>query len=175
MNDKELVRQIKQGNKSLFEELIRRYYDDIYRFCYYKTSNRDISYDLTQETFMKLIKYFNSYQEKSSFKSYLFSITINVCNNYYKQNSRKDKDIENIDESRFCNDKQIGSKLFVNELLEQLPDYQKDAIVLKYLYGFKIKEIARITNQKVPTVKSRLKQGLERMKNNVRGLDDERN
>lgn len=170
MNDKELIKQIKQGDKSLFEELIRRYYDDIYRFCYYKTSNRDASYDLTQETFMKLIKYFNSYEDKGSFKSYLFSIAINICNDYFKKNAQSGEDIENINEKEYCLDKQeeVKNKIMVEDLLQRLPDYQKDAIILKYFQGFKVKEIARITNEKVPTVKSRLKQGLERMKNNTR-------
>lgn len=51
MEDKELIYKIQHGNKELLEELIKKYYDDIYKFCYYKTGNALISYDLTQETF----------------------------------------------------------------------------------------------------------------------------
>lgn len=175
MTDKELIKRIKQGEKDLFEELIRRYYDDVYRFCYYKTSDCDASYDLTQETFLKLIKYFNSYQDKGKFKSYLFSIAVNICNNYYKKSADKSTDLDLVNESFYCHDhnEQITNRIITEELLWQLPEYQRETIVLKYFQGFKIREIAKITNEKIPTVKSRLKQGLEKMKDMVRSDSDE--
>ena len=61
MEDKELIYKIQHGNKELLEILIEKYYDDIYRFCYYKTGNSSLSYDSTQETFLKLIKYIGTY------------------------------------------------------------------------------------------------------------------
>ena len=171
MNDKDLIKRIKQGDKWLFEELIRRYYDDVYRFCYSKCGNRDTAYDLTQETFMKLIKYFNTYQDRGKFKSYLFSIAINICNNYYK--SKKDNDFDEIGKGmdHQGQEEQISNQIVTEELLKQLPDYQKEAIILKYFHGFKIREIAKITNEKIPTVKSRIKQGLEKM-GKMMGSDD---
>lgn len=175
MSDKELIKRIKQGEKDLFEELIRRYYDDVYRFCYYKTSDCDASYDLTQETFLKLIKYFNSYQDKGKFKSYLFSIAVNICNNYYKKSTKKSMDIDLVNESFYCHDhnEQITNRIIAEELLWKLPEHQRETIILKYFQGFKVREIAKITNEKIPTVKSRLKQGLEKMKDMVRSDSDE--
>lgn len=82
MEDKELIYKIQHGEKELLEVLIQKYYDNIYRLCYYKTANTSISYDLTQETFLKLIKYIESYRDKGKFKSYLITIAINVCNTY---------------------------------------------------------------------------------------------
>ena len=63
-----------------------KYYDDIYRFCYYKTGNSSLSYDLTQETFLKLIKYIGTYKHRGKFKSYLITIAMNVCNTYFDEN-----------------------------------------------------------------------------------------
>ncbi|MCI8485978.1 MAG: RNA polymerase sigma factor, partial [Clostridia bacterium] len=87
MEDKELIYNIQHGEKELLEVLIQKYYDDIYRLCYYKTGNASISYDLTQETFLKLIKYIENYKDKGKFKSYLITIAINVCNTYFHQNN----------------------------------------------------------------------------------------
>lgn len=86
MEDKELIYKIQHGNKELLEILIEKYYDDIYRFCYYKTGNSSLSYDLTQETFLKLIKYIGTYKHKGKFKSYLITIAMNVCNTYFDEN-----------------------------------------------------------------------------------------
>ena len=87
MEDEELIHNIQHGEKELLELLIQKYYDDIYRFCYYKTGNASISYDLTQETFLKLIKYIGNYKDKGKFKSYLITIAINVCNSYFYKNN----------------------------------------------------------------------------------------
>ena len=70
LEDKELIYTIQHGNKELLEILIEKYYDDIYRFCYYKTGNSSLSYDLTQEIFLKLIKYIGTYKHRGKFKSY---------------------------------------------------------------------------------------------------------
>ena len=66
MSDQELIAQIRGGDKESMQTLIERYYDDIYRFIRYKCGNADLSYDLTQETFLRFIRYFHSYVEKGT-------------------------------------------------------------------------------------------------------------
>ena len=94
MEDKELIYKIQHGNKELLEILIEKYYDDIYRFCYYKTGNSSLSFD---------------------------------------------------------------------KALKELPEKQKEVIILKYYEDLKIKDISKILDEKVPTIKSRLKQGIENL------------
>lgn len=164
MNEETLIKQIKNGNKALFEDLIKLYYDDVYRFIYYKTNNPDYSYDLTQETFIKMIKYFNNYSGKGKFKSYLFKIACNICNDYYKKQIT-DKYNITVSEEIFYNqaDTQLN-QITVEQILHKLPAFQSETIIYKYILGYKISEIADITNENISTVKSRLKQGLEKMK-----------
>ena len=97
MEDKELIYKIQHGNKELLEILIEKYYDDIYRFCYYKTGNSSLSYDLTQETFLKLIKYIGTYKHRRKFKSYLITIAMNVCNTYFDENK---VELEELDDNQ---------------------------------------------------------------------------
>ena len=78
MSDQELIAQIRGGDKESMQTLIERYYDDIYRFIRYKCGNADLSYDLTQETFLRFIRYFHAYVEKGTFRSYLFRMTKNA-------------------------------------------------------------------------------------------------
>ena len=152
--------------KKMIFRLIQKYYDDIYRFCYYKTGNASISYDLTQETFLKLIKYIGNYKDKGKFKSYLITIAINVCNSYFYKNNIN---LEELDSNQnykqnISNElEKIEEKDIVVQALNRLPEKQKEVIILKYYEDLKIKDISKILDEKIPTIKSRLKQGLEKM------------
>lgn len=166
MEDKELIYKIQHENKELLEILIEKYYDDIYRFCYYKTGNASLSYDLTQETFLKLIKYIGNYRDKGKFKGYLITIAINVCNTYFYKNNI---DLEEFDGNQNYDPKssneleKIEEKDIVVQALNELPEKQKEVIILKYYEELKIKDISKILDEKVPTIKSRLKQEMEKL------------
>ena len=59
--------------------LIEKYYQEIFRFSYYMTGNKEDAYDCTQETFLKMIRYIGQYKEMQKFKAWLFQIARNVC------------------------------------------------------------------------------------------------
>lgn len=167
MSEENLIRRIRQGDTALFEDLIRLYYDDIYKYMCFKTGNADIAYDLTQETFLRVLRYFESYRGRGKFKSYIFQIAGNVCNDFYKQYVDEVFLDEIEKDGKAAGGDCISEytdKLAVYELLHQLPEYQREVIIYKYFLGYKIREIAEITNELVPTVKSRLKQGLDKMR-----------
>ena len=55
------------------------------------------------------------------------------------------------------------NKIEVRRALHSLPDYQKEVIILRFYHNLKIREIAKITKSNIPTVKSRLRQGLQKI------------
>ena len=122
MEDKELIYKIQHGNKELLEILIEKYYDDIYRFCYYKTGNSSLSYDLTQETFLKLIKYIGTYKHRGKFKSYLITIAMNVCNTYFDENK---VELEELDDNQIYKEKEniLNNNKDYQEYLSKLKDF----------------------------------------------------
>ena len=61
MKDAELITRIKQGERDLLGILIERYYDQIFKFCYYKTGDEALAYDCAQDTFLRMIRYMDSY------------------------------------------------------------------------------------------------------------------
>ena len=166
MEDKELIYKIQHGEKELLEELIQKYYDNIYKFCYYKTGNASISYDLTQEAFLKLIKYIGSYKDKGKFRNYLITIAVNECNTYFYKNKvdLEEMDInKNYNKNDFNEIEKLEEKDIIVQALNRLPEKQKEVIILRYYEDLKIKDMAKILDEKVPTRKSILKQGLEKM------------
>lgn len=169
--DQELINEILNGSQAAMEVLTRKYYKTIFSFVYRKVGSKDIAYELTQEIFIKVIQRIHTYTSKGNFSSWLYSIAVNHCRDYwrsadYMRTSKQSELPETI-----ASEKSSVSYIFdrkqtreqVKKAINSLPDYQKEAIILKYFHQMKIKGIAEVTNTNVSTVKSRLKQGLEKL------------
>lgn len=174
MEDKELIRLIQNGQKEYLNEIARKYYDDIYYFCCYQTGNRDDAYDLTQETFLRFIRYVEKYRYRN-LKGYLLTISMNLCRNYFHEaeRTRSEKGYDLKSEWEF-REKDAGgsdgtvegmerSQILADALLA-LPDMQREAVLLHHFYGYRNREIARMTGASYAAVKSRIKQGLGKLK-----------
>ena len=196
MGDEELIRRIRQGEKKLLDLLIERYYQDVFRFCYYRTGNEQTAYDCTQETFLRMLRFLGNCGEARNFKSYLLRIALNICRDYYRDNPgfmmplNSEEDMvfiagkhhtsmihkledaaisQNIKAEEHCRRAlsdytQIEDKYIIQKCLMRLPEFQREAIVLHFYYGYKLREIASVTGVSLPTAKSRLKQGLDKLK-----------
>lgn len=179
--DKDLIAEILRGSQAAMEVLTRKYYKPIYAFVYRKVGNKDIAYDLTQEIFIKVIQRIRSYSNKGTFKSWLYSIAVNHCRDYwrsaeYRKASQQTELIEMIESEQ----KSVSyiferkeSREQVRKAIHSLPDYQREALILKYFHHMKIKEIAQVTNTTDSTVKSRLKQGLGKLAAFLQRGDDD--
>lgn len=82
MTDKELMQKVYSGNQEALSDLIELYYADIFRFCLYMVRSEDDAYDITQETFLKFIKYSSAYRQHN-LKGYLLTIARNLCFSYF--------------------------------------------------------------------------------------------
>ena len=165
MEDKQLIKRIQRGELDLLDCLIEKYYNKIYSFCFRKTGNSTTAYDLTQEVFLKLVRYINTYVDKQKFQSYLFTIALNICNDYYRNNRMTDEDIGDTEiVSPIDRISDFETADVVKAALNTLPDIQKDVIILRYYHDMKVREIAKIVGASIPTTKSRLKQGIDKLR-----------
>lgn len=166
MRDSELIKRIKQGETDALDVLIEGHYDGIYRFCYYKLGDREAAYDCTQETFLHLLRYMDTYVEQKKFKAYLYRIAGNVCTDWFRKNSVQLAG-EELLETIVREDSELKRVELSDEVLRALQvisPAQRDVVILHFLYDFKLREIAQIINVPMSTVKSRLKQGMDKMK-----------
>ena len=171
-----LIRRIQNGDTEAFETLVRKYYNDIYNFCV-RRCNGDtaLAADLTQDTFLKLIEHIRQYKLTGKFINFLLTIAVNVCNNYFKKKSPDIIDMDTL--SAVQSDINVSEEVLrkedskiIQQAIDRLPDMQKEVIILRFYHDRKLKEIAAITGVSLPTAKSRLKQGLDKLK---RYLDKE--
>lgn len=166
MTDREMIRRIRSGEPELMGELIDRYYREIYQYCRFRLGRESAAYDCTQETFLKVIRYMERYVERKKFRAYLFGIARNTCIDFMRGKSEQETGFEDADSMAAEGDftENASRKLMVEQALAKLPQMQREAIELYYYHGFKAREIAAITGEKLPSVKSRIRQGLHRLK-----------
>ena len=165
-----LIRRIQNGDPEAFETLVRKHYQNIYQFCV-RRCNGDtaLAADLTQDTFLKLIEHIQQYRLTGKFINFLLTIAVNTCNNHFKKKSPDIVDMDtlsavpsnlNISEEVL---RQEDAKI-IQQAIDRLPDMQKEVVILRFYHDRKLKEIAAITGVSLPTAKSRLKQGLDKLK-----------
>lgn len=168
MNDKKMLRLIGQGKTEYLNEIACTYYDDIYRFCCFQTGDPEWAYDLTQETFLRFIRYVDS-MKGGNIKGYLLTVAMNVCRDGWRQKgccSRETAFEDGLIAEKAALQEPVGAeeRIVLHRALLSLPDFQREAIVLHYYYELKHREIARMTGCSISTVKSRIRQGCQKLK-----------
>ena len=78
MDERQWIHAIQKGDKRYLEDIAEKYYDDIFRFCAFQTGSREEAYDLAQETFLRFIRYVESYRDRN-LNGYLLTSAMNGC------------------------------------------------------------------------------------------------
>jgi RNA polymerase sigma-70 factor (ECF subfamily) len=170
----ELIDEILDGSQAAMEVLVNRYYKAIFSYIYRSTGQYHTSYDLTQDVFIKMLKAIKSFDRRiGNFKNWIFKIAVNTVKDYFKGSGyRSFKEMTEIDENKIDEGENIVELLSrisqrneIKKALIELPGYQRDAIILKFYHDMRIKDIALVMDTNESTVKSRLKQGIDKLKN----------
>lgn len=164
MTDKELIRKVQSGHKEALNMIIEKYYDEIYRFCFYLTGYETDSYDIAQEVFLKFIRYVDSYQFKN-LKGYLLIIARNLCCDFF----RRKKDTVCIEEAAETGKEDtridgVEDRILLKEALLKLSEEQREVIILRIYEEFKFMEISKMLGCNLSTVKSRYHLGIKKLK-----------
>ncbi|MCX5768886.1 MAG: sigma-70 family RNA polymerase sigma factor, partial [Candidatus Hydrogenedentes bacterium] len=83
--DPALVAKAQTGELEAFEELVRRYRNDVFRLAYHYLHNREEAWDLSQEVFIKVYRSVGHFRGESNFKTWLLRIAANQCKDYFKK------------------------------------------------------------------------------------------
>ena len=164
-----MIMRIKQGERELLEVLAKRYYQDIFRFCWYRAGSEEAAWECTQETFLRMIRFLGGYKDRNRFKAWLLAIAVNVCADYFRGRAAVFEDEGLLEEmpSEPAEGNQfhrVEERDRVMKALSCLPQYQRETVILRFYYDLKVREIAKITGVGIPTAKSRLRQGMEKLR-----------
>lgn len=94
--DNQLIRRIKKKqDKKAADELIRRYYREIYAFTYRQTGERELALDLTQEIFITVLQGIYAFDEKKAgFRTWAYRVAANRITDYYRSKSYKKEKLQ---------------------------------------------------------------------------------
>lgn len=158
MDDEKLIQKIKSGETDALDELIQKYYKDIYTYCYHRVGYKSDAQDLTQEVFLHFCRNFDSYTQRGKCKNYLYVIAHNLCiNAIQKKTPIPSEEVEKeslSDKDNLRDDFETAES--VKAALSELPEEQKEVIMLRFYQDLKLREIAQIMNSGLSVTKYRL-------------------
>ena len=157
------VAQARAGEPAAWDALFRRYQLPLYVYVFELLHDEQAGLDTVQETFIAAVRHIGSLRDDAKFGSWLFGIAHQKCIQRWRKQSREEILLDEIPESA---DEFEGGPddLLIRqeqetefmELLNQLPLPQRSVLLLHFVEGFSIEEIAGITGTAAGTVKSRL-------------------
>jgi RNA polymerase sigma-70 factor (ECF subfamily) len=171
VTDLQLVERVKQGDKSAFDLLVRKYQHKVLKLVGRFVNDSAEAEDVAQEAFLKAYRALRSFRGDSAFYTWLYRIAINTAKNALVSNRRRPVDF-NLDmqdpdqyerQSRLREIDSPDRLLLTDEIrdtvqraIAQLPEDLRTAIVLRELEGLSYEEIAEAMDCPVGTVRSRI-------------------
>jgi len=172
--DYDLVKQFIDGNQLSLETLIKRHKKRVYTYIFLIVKKQHLAEDIFQDTFIKVIKSLRQgkYKDEGRFVSWVLRIAHNLVIDYYRKEkhlkvySNDDNEIDIFNSQKFS-EKTIEEDIISNQisqevklLIEELPEDQKEVIILRHYAGLSFKEIAEQTNVSINTALGRMRYAL---------------
>lgn len=171
--DAVLVKNYVEGDENALAILIKRHQSKIYGFIYSKVTDRDISDDIFQDTFIKVIKTLksNSYNEEGKFLPWVMRISHNLIVDHFRKNKKMPMYRETEEFSIFSimsdNSPNVESRIITEQvendlqrLILELPDDQKEVLQMRIYQDLSFKEIADLTGVSINTALGRMRYAL---------------
>ena len=167
--DLELINRTEAGDRDAFDELVRKYQKPLYAMLYRMVSNHEDASDLLQKTLIKAFTGLRSFERRSSFKTWLYQIAINLAKNVYRDRARFEQ--VNIDDVIIKRDPQTldtlirnESRLLLRKALVGLPEKQRLTLLFRIQEGRKFEEIAEIMKCSIGTAKANYHHAVQKLK-----------
>ncbi len=181
ISDSVLVKYYIEGDERSLEMLIKRHKQRIYNFIYSKVFDRDLTEDIFQDTFIKVIRTLKlgNYNEEGKFVSWVMRIAHNLVIDHFRKNSRIPKFESNNDFDIFSvlkdNEIDVENKMIKDQILNEvkkiinlLPDDQKEVLVYRYYNELSFKEISKKTGVSINTSLGRMRYALINLRNIIK-------
>jgi RNA polymerase sigma factor (sigma-70 family) len=167
--DEIIMQRVKEGNLTEMSVLFERYHLRLYNFFLKLTMKKDISQDLTQNLFYRMIKYRNSYKNEHSVKSWMYQMARNLHIDYCKEEKKSEElfmktdsyPTEVIDDGDGFPEEDYER---LEHAFSALSNEQKEIIVLSRYQGLKYEEISGIINQSVPAIKVAMHRAIKQLR-----------
>ena len=178
--DARLLRGLRAGIESAYEELLSRYQQPVYSMVYRLLGDQNDASDVVQEVFLKIFRSVGSFRERSSLRTWIYRIAVNEAHNHrrwFSRHRKREVAIEHEDQGHrtfdftpdpgpspfdFALDRE--THVLIERALEEISPVFRTAVVLRDIEGLGYEEIAEILQISIGTVKSRILRGREALR-----------
>jgi RNA polymerase sigma factor (sigma-70 family) len=174
--DYELIQQFIKGEQSCFEEIIRRHKNKVFAYISLYIRDQALVEDIFQDTFLKVIQSVRSgkYYDNGKFLSWVMRIAHNLIIDHFRRTKQMNTTSNDDYESDIFNSKKFADSNIEDILIQkqihqdvrigQLPEDQKEVVILRHYAGLSFKEIAGITDVSINTALGRMRYALINMR-----------
>ncbi len=177
MTDEQLMEAVKDGDLQQASLLFDRYHKRLYNYLVRMTVDRDTAEDLTQNVFVRMIRYRTSYKQGLKFQSWIYQVARNVFADHYqatRNENRSTMDVERFsDELADANDslRQEDQERLLIRSLAMLNDEQRELLVLTRFQHLKYEEVAQLLNTTVANIKVKVHRAIGKLRENYFELE----
>ncbi len=187
--DARILRGLRAGIESAYEELIDRYEQPIYGLVYRLLGNQSDACDVVQEVFLKVFRGVNAFRERSSLRTWIYRIAVNEARNHRRwwvRHARHEISLEKdpgsrdvsleiaADPGRSPYDQALDgeTRVLIERALTRINPVFRTAVVLRDIQNLSYEEIADILQVSLGTVKSRILRGREALRTELTQPDE---
>jgi RNA polymerase sigma factor (sigma-70 family) len=178
MSDEQLVILYAKGNNAAFDILLERYKSSIHSYIYFIVRNKELTEDIFQETFVKVIMTIKQgrYTEAGKFKAWITRIAHNLIIDNFRQErnentiSNDDVEVDLFNNVKLCDgtveDSLVHNQVLsdIRKLIKHLPDSQREVLEMRYYKDLSFKEIADLTGVSINTALGRMRYAILNMR-----------
>jgi len=138
--------------------------ESLKRFILSRVKNEDATNDLLQEVFIKIHLKINTIKKQESIKSWVYTITNNVINDYFKKNTKTVHLASEVSDTETETNEKHSAIDCLKPLVKNLPTTYREAMLLSEIKGMKQAEVAKSLNISLSATKSRIQRGRDLLK-----------
>jgi RNA polymerase sigma-70 factor (ECF subfamily) len=166
--DPRTLDQARRGDLRAFEELVRAYQADVYRFAAYLTHDRSMAEDVTQDVFLRAFRFIRGFRGETKFGSWLFSITRNCANDAMRR--QRFPLVRGEERPAAASVADPSARAELEAALESVSHEHRESFLLVEVFGLSYQEAADALGVAVGTVKSRMFRARQAL---CRAIEDE--
>ena len=155
----DLIKRAQQGDTEIIGDLYNRFHVSIFRYLYYRVGDRQVAEDLTSEVFERMLRFIGGFRPPSdSFQAWLFQIARNLTTDYFRKQSVRNHVA--LRENLVANEEDIDMNIertltseSLRNALNQLNEDQRDVIIMRFVAGMAIADVAQALHKSEDSVK----------------------
>ncbi|MGH8908033.1 MAG: sigma-70 family RNA polymerase sigma factor [Egibacteraceae bacterium] len=157
-----VARHAARGDDQAFEALCRALQDDIWRYCYALTGDREFAFEAAQETFLRAVTAIRRYRGEAPIRVYMLVLARRAVAEVLRR-ERRHRDMRAHDVEPDRRQTCASGAVEIAQLVNQLPADLRQAFVLTQLIGLSYEQAAEVAGCKVGTIRSRVFRSRERL------------